>query len=204
MVAGLARNWWAIALRGALGVLFGVVMFLWPGLTLRLLVVLAGAYVLVDGVFATITVGLRLRDRSSHAVWLMLEGLAGVVAGLAVIAWPGAATTVVVYVIAAWAFASGLLALTAAWRLRALLPGAGLLAVSGALSVLTGVAMALWPAAGALGVAWLIGGYAVLAGGLLLGLGWRLRVLRRVLDRAAREQDDGPPFEPRGPAPLPF
>ena len=170
----LARNWWALALRGATAVIFGALAFIWPAITLVVLVYLFGAYVMVDGVFAIIT---ALRAPAGHARWMsmLLEGLIGVGVGTVTFVWPGVATVALLWLIAAWAIVTGVFEIIAAVRLRKAITGEWLMVLSGAISVLFGLALVVMPVVGALAVTWLIGIYAVVFGVLLLGLAFRLR-----------------------------
>jgi uncharacterized membrane protein HdeD (DUF308 family) len=178
MVTVLARGWWAIALRGLLAVIFGVAAFAWPGMTLRVLVFLFGAYALVDGAFA---VAAALVGRKLDRPWwtLLLEGLIGIGAGMLIVVWPGITELVLLYLIAAWAVVTGAFAVMAAIRLRAEIRGEWVLALSGAVTVVFGLALIIWPGAGALAVIWLIGAYELLFGTLLLALAFRLRAVAR-------------------------
>src|SRR4051812_3658210 len=179
MVMVLARNWWALVLRGLFAVLFGITAFGWPGITLGALVLLYGAYSLVDGVFA---VAAALVGRPRGMPWwaLLLEGLAGIAVGIMTVAWPGITALVLLYLIAAWAIVTGVLEIVTAIRLRKEIRGEWILALSGVLSVLFGLALVVNPGAGALAVVWLIGAYAIAFGVLLIALGFRLRGLARV------------------------
>jgi uncharacterized membrane protein HdeD (DUF308 family) len=174
MLTQLACNWWVLALRGVAAVLFGVIALLWPGLTLEVLVLVFGAYMLVDGVFAIFA---AFTHRSGHDRWwvLMLEGLAGIAAGIITFVNPGLATLVLLYVIAFWAIVTGVLELLAAIGLRKEIQGEWMLALGGIASLVFGVLLLIFPEAGALTVTWLIGFYAVLFGVILLALGLRLR-----------------------------
>ena len=180
MLKEMTRYWWALAARGAFAVLFGVLAFLWPGVTLASLVLLFGAYALVDGAVALV-----------HAVaggggvrWpLALEGLVGVLAGIGTLAWPEITALALVYLIAAWAVVTGVFELVQAVRLRLVIENEWTLGLSGLASVVFGVLLAVWPAAGALAVVWLIGSYAVLFGVLLLALAFRLRAFGQRTDR---------------------
>ena len=178
MLIVLARNWWALALRGLFAVLFGIMAFAWPGITLGALVLLYGAYALVDGIFAIAAV---LVGRPRGMPWwaLLLEGLAGIAVGIMTFAWPGITALVLLYLIAAWAVVTGVFEIVAAIQLRRELRGEWLLALSGILSVLFGIALVVNPGVGALAVIWLIGAYAIVFGALLIGLGFRLRSLSR-------------------------
>jgi uncharacterized membrane protein HdeD (DUF308 family) len=174
MVVVLARNWWALALRGLAAVLFGIMAFAWPGMTLGVLVLLYGAYALVDGVLAIIA---AVAGRTSGMPWwaLLLEGVLGITVGILTFAWPGITALVLLYLIAAWAVATGVFEVVAAIRLRREIRGEWLLALSGIISVLFGIALVINPVGGALAVVWLIGAYAIAFGVLLIALGFRLR-----------------------------
>src|ERR1700738_4736117 len=104
----LARNWWALALRGIIAVIFGLVALLMPGLTLFALIIVYGAYALVDGVF---TIVAAVRAAGEHERWwvLLLEGLLGIAAGIIAFVWPGLTALVLLYIIAAWAIVTGVL-----------------------------------------------------------------------------------------------
>ena len=146
----------------------------WPGITLGALVLLYGAYALADGVFAIAAV---MAGRTGGRPWwsLLVEGLVGIAVGIMTFAWPGISALVLLYLIAAWAFVTGIFEIVAAIRLREEIRGEWLLALSGILSILFGVALVIWPGAGALALVWVIGAYAIAFGALLIALGFRLR-----------------------------
>jgi uncharacterized membrane protein HdeD (DUF308 family) len=171
----LARNWWALVLRGLAAILFGVLAFAWPGITLFVLVLFFGAYMLVDGIFA-IVAAVRAAGEEDRWWLLLIQGILGVLAGLVAIFWPGLTALALLYFIAAWAIVTGIMEIVAAIRLRREIEGEWALALSGALSVLFGVLLVVLPApAGLLSLVWLIGAYAVATGVLLLILGFRVR-----------------------------
>lgn len=183
LIAGLARNWWALVLRGVFAVLFGIAAFIWPGITLVVLVFLFGAYVLVDGVFAVIA-GLRARGDEERWWALLVEGLAGIAAGIIAFVWPGITALVLLYLIAAWAIITGVFEIVTAVRLREEIEGEWLMGLAGLLSVLFGIALFLFPGSGAVAVVWLIGSYAILFGIVLVALGLRLRRYAEGRERA--------------------
>jgi uncharacterized membrane protein HdeD (DUF308 family) len=171
----LARNWWALVLRGLAAILFGVLAFAWPGITLFVLVLFFGAYMLVDGIFA-IVAAVRAAGEEDRWWLLLVQGILGVLAGLVAIFWPGLTALALLYFIAAWAIVTGIMEIVAAIRLRREIEGEWALALSGALSVLFGVLLVVLPApAGLLSLVWLIGAYAVATGVLLLILAFRVR-----------------------------
>jgi len=174
----LLRNWWAVALRGALAVLFGILLLAQPAISLVFLVVVWGAWAFVDGIFSLIS---AVRAAKGHERWgaLALVGVTGILAG--VIAWvmPGLTAVALVFLIGAWAVIVGVLQIVAAVQLRKVIRGEFWLGLSGALSILFGILVFANPAAGALAVVWLIGLYAILFGITLLALGFRLRSLRQ-------------------------
>lgn len=173
MVAG---NWWALLIRGIAAVLFGLAALFWPGITLYVLVIFFGAYVLVDGVFA-IAAGIR---GSGGRGWLLLaEGVLGVLAGLVALFWPGISALVLLYVIAAWAIFTGILKVVMAISLRREIENEWLMILSGVLSVVFGVVLAALPGVGLLSLVWLVGIYALIFGVALIVLGFRVRGHRR-------------------------
>jgi uncharacterized membrane protein HdeD (DUF308 family) len=172
MGAALADRWWAIGLRGVAGILLGIAAFAWPGITLFVLVILFGAYALVDGVFALVAGAL---GRS----WLLiLEGVLGVVAGIIALVWPGITAIALLFVVAAWALLTGVAELAAAIRLRRLIRNEWLLVIGGVASVVFGILLVVNPRAGLLALVWLVGAYALVFGVILVGLAYRLRSSR--------------------------
>jgi uncharacterized membrane protein HdeD (DUF308 family) len=178
LIDQLARHWWVIALRGLVAVLFGVLAFAWPGMTLAVLVLLFGAYALVDGILGIVAAA---RGGTEHRWAMLVEGVIGVLAGIAAFGMPGLTALVLLYIIAAWAVLTGVLEIVAAVRLRRVIENEWALIVGGALSVLFGIVLIVSPGAGALAVVWLIGAYAVVFGVTLLALSWRLRGLAQGL-----------------------
>jgi uncharacterized membrane protein HdeD (DUF308 family) len=170
----VARNWWALLLRGVLGMAFGAFAMAMPAAAFAVIVLGFGAYALVDGLFNIVA---ALRDARGERGWwaLLLSGVAGVLAGMVTFAAPALASLVLLYLIAGWAMLTGVLEITTAIRLRKQITGEWLMALSGALSIAFGVLIMVAPLAGALAVVLLIGGYAFISGVVLLGLGLRLR-----------------------------
>jgi uncharacterized membrane protein HdeD (DUF308 family) len=174
MNMALARNWWAVALRGVLAILIGVFAFLSPGAMLASLVLLFAAYSFVDGVFSIIA-GLRAAQR--HERWwpLALEGLVSILAGALALMFATLFAVTVLYLISAWAIVTGLFRIAAAVRLRREIQGEWLLILNGALSVALGVILALFPGPGLVTLAWLLGFYAIVFGVILVALAFRLK-----------------------------
>jgi uncharacterized membrane protein HdeD (DUF308 family) len=170
----LARNWWALALRGVLAIVIGLIAFRWPGVFVAWLVLLFGVYAIVDGVFAIIA-GIRAAER--HERWwpFALEGLLDIVAGIIAFLLPVAAAFALLYLVSAWSIVSGVFRITAAIRLRKQIEGEWLLILNGILSVAFGIVIFTFPVVGLVTVAWIIGIYAIIFGVILLALGLRLR-----------------------------
>jgi uncharacterized membrane protein HdeD (DUF308 family) len=175
MVTQLARNWWLLALRGVLAIIFGVVAFIWPGATLAVLVLLFGAYALVDGIFSVIAGIVRATKRRERWWVMVLEGLLGIGAGVVTLIWPGMTALVLLYLIAAYFIVTGVLEIISAIRLRKEIQGEFWLVLAGIASIIFGVLMFLFPGTGALAVVWIIGAYGVAFGVLMLILAFRLR-----------------------------
>ncbi len=180
----VARNWWVVLLRGLVAIAFGLVTVVAPGLSLAALVLVWGAYAFLDGVF---TLGAAFSRRRAAPLWLMIvQGVAGVAAGLFTFLWPGITALVLLYVIGAWALVTGAFEIAAAIRLRKTIDDEWLLALSGVASVVLGGLLLLFPVAGALAVVLWIGAYALISGGLLVGLSLRLRGFARRIEEGAR------------------
>lgn len=170
----LPMRWWAIMLRGLLGILLGIIASVMPISTLLALVYLFGAYVFLDGLFNLIA---AWRQTNEEKPWwtLLLSGIAGIGAAVISFVWPGITALVLVYVASAWATITGGLEIAAAVRLRKEIEGEWLLALSGVLSVALGLLLAVYPNIGAIGVVWYLGIYAAVFGALLISLSLRLR-----------------------------
>jgi uncharacterized membrane protein HdeD (DUF308 family) len=176
MLDALAKNWWALAVRGAAAVLFGLLTFFLPGITLVTLVLLFGAYALVDGLF-NILAFFRV---ASHHWALLIEGVIGIIAGVLTFAWPAITAVVLLYLIAFWAIFTGVFEILAGIRLRKVIANEWLLLLMGALSALFGLLILIAPGAGALAIVLWIGLYALMFGIVLLALAFRLRGHRRL------------------------
>lgn len=173
-----ARSWWALILRGICGVLFGVLAFIWPGITLSVLVILFGAYAFVDGLINLIG---AVRAIEAHERWapLIVEGIFGILAGILTVFWPGITLIFLIYLIAIWSFVTGFLEIAAAMRLRRYVANEWILVVSGVASIIFGALLLFFPIAGALVIAWWVGAYAFIFGIMMIALGIRLRPLTR-------------------------
>lgn len=190
MVRMLLQNWWAVALRGVVAVLFGIMALALPALTVTTLVILFGAFALVDGVFALCA--LIFGKRRSQLVVQLVEALISILAGLVALAMPGLTALAFLFVIAAWAVLSGIFQVVMAVRLRKAIDNEWLLALGGVLSVILGIVFFARPGVGVLSLAWLLGVYAVVFGIVLVALGFRLRGLRGRLQGRLEELDGGP------------
>lgn len=171
MLHTLARNWWALGLRGLAAVLFGLLTFFVPGITLVTLVLLFGVYAFVDGIFNVIAF---FRVVSHH--WALLaEGLIGIAAGVLTFVWPAITAIALLYVVAFWAILTGIFEIVAGIRLRSVIAHEWLLLLIGGLSLLFGVFILFAPGAGALAIVLWIGAYAFVFGIVLMALAFRLR-----------------------------
>jgi uncharacterized membrane protein HdeD (DUF308 family) len=173
MSAALARNWWAIALRGVLGIVFGLIALFFPGPTMLSLVIVFSAYMLVDGVLAIVA---AVRAARRHERWglLVLEGIVDIAVGVIAFAFPGGAVLAFVLLVAAWAVVTGALMLAAAFRLK-LDHGRWWLVLGGLASIVYGALLVIAPLIGAVVLTWWLGAYALMFGVFLLIAGIKLR-----------------------------
>jgi uncharacterized membrane protein HdeD (DUF308 family) len=173
MNALLAQNWWAIALRGIIAILFGLVALFVPGAVMLSLALLFGAYLLVDGLFGITS---AVRAARHHERWglLLVEALLNIAMGVIAAVFPAAAVLAFVLVTGAWALLTGGLMTTAAFRLH-ISHGRWWLALGGIVSIVWGVLLIIAPMIGAVVLTWWLGGYAIVFGILLLVLAFQLR-----------------------------
>ncbi len=174
----LSRYWWMILLRGIVAILFGVMVFAQPGITLVSLVFVFACFAVFDGIthVATALGGGREHE---HFWLLLLTGLAGIAIGVLTFTSPGITALALLFYIAMWAIATGLMQIVAAIRLRKEIEGEFWLGLAGAASVLFGLMLVTRPAAGALAVLWLIGSYALAYGVIVLVLAFKARAFAR-------------------------
>ena len=174
MLHALAKCWWLLLLRGLAAIAFGVLAFLWPGLTLVTLVLLYGAFALVDGVLslvAAFTGGVK----PVPTWWLVVVGLLGIAAGAVTFLWPGITAILLVLFIGAWALVHGIFEIIGAIQLRKEIENEWMLILGGVLSVIFGAIVLIAPGAGALGLVWAIAAYSIVFGILFVALSLRLR-----------------------------
>jgi uncharacterized membrane protein HdeD (DUF308 family) len=171
-------HWWLVVLRGALAVIFGVLAIMWPVHTLAALIILFGAYSLVDGVFAFFS-ALRFGVHSERWWPLIFEAVIGIAAGVLVLGWPSLAALSFAIVFAAWALVTGVFEIIAALRLHRLDGRFWWLILAAVLSLAVGVYFVVWPGAGLIAFVWVIGIYALLFGIAMLIMGFRMNAARR-------------------------
>lgn len=168
--------WWAVLLRGIFAVIFGIVALVWPSVTVWALVVVFGAYAIVDGLSAIIR-AIQARKVESGWVWWLLGGVVSLAAGIIAIVWPEITALAAVFVIGIWAIMGGILEIAGSIRLRKLAGAAhwGLLLFAGILELLFGIVLVFFPVSGILSIVWLIGVFALLFGVLFVVSAFQVR-----------------------------
>jgi uncharacterized membrane protein HdeD (DUF308 family) len=180
LLRSLAENWWLLLLRGVAAIIFGMLAFFWPGLTLLSLTLLWGAYAFADGIFALwAAIAGKGAVETSTRWWLAASGIVSVLAGLVALFWPGVTTLVLLMLIASWAVIIGVLHIWGAIELRKEVQGEWLLALYGVLWIGFGVLMFAQPGAGALALVWMIGWCAILSGCMSIALAFRLKTYKQ-------------------------
>jgi uncharacterized membrane protein HdeD (DUF308 family) len=166
--------WSLLIVRGIVGLVVGFIAIMWPGITIAALVVVFGAYAIVDGV-SNLVMGLKPAVSHERSWAQAFQGLIGIAAGVLTFLWPGITALALVFFIAAWAMMTGVLEIAAAVRLRRVITGEWRLLLSGILSMAFGIIVFAMPAAGAIGIAWMLGVYTAAAGAVLISLGVHLK-----------------------------
>jgi uncharacterized membrane protein HdeD (DUF308 family) len=170
---------WALGISGALSVLFGVAIIVWPSISLSALVILFGAFAFARGVIGLVA-AISGRVRYERG-WLAVASLAGIAVGVLVFVWPNISALALLYVIGAYAIALGIITVGGAFWLPLESGDRILLAVTGFVSILFGIVMFAKPGDGALVLLALIAAYALVIGiaELTVAIGGR-RLLARV------------------------
>lgn len=169
----MARLWWTYVLRGALAILFGVIVILFPGIGLLAVIALFAAWAVVDGISSLIG---AIGSRGQKDWWVgILLGLVGLAAGIGALLWPGITAIALLYVVAAWAIVSGVLQIWLAIRLREKISGELWMGIAGVVSILFGLYLVIFPGTGLLSVLLLAGLFAIAIGVAMVLLGFRLR-----------------------------
>ena len=176
----LSRSWWMLLLRGLVAIIFGVVAWLLPQISLGILVLLFGAFVLLDGIIGACMAFAAHRE---YADWwvLLLWALVGIGIGILTFAVPNVTLVALVFFIAIWAVATGVLEIVVAIRLRREIEGEWLVIFGGLLSVVFGILLAAHPEAGALALLWLIASFAIVFGISLVVLAFEVRRFIRII-----------------------
>jgi uncharacterized membrane protein HdeD (DUF308 family) len=174
----LSRNWSLLLLRGLIAIAFGVLAWLQPASSIAALVLLFGAFSTVDGI---LWIWIALSGRKQYDWWweFLVRGLLSVCVGVMTFLKPEITALILLFYIAIWAIATGVLEIAAAIRLRREIKGEWMFILGGLISAAFGVMLMVWPGEGALAVLWLIATYAIVLGGLLIGLAFKVRRIGR-------------------------
>lgn len=173
LLHALARNWWLEVLRGVAAIIFGILAFAWPGITLLTLVLFWGAFALVDGVLAVVAA--VKGGNPMPRWWLAIVGIAGIAAGAMTFLIPGLTALVLLTFIAVWAIILGVMEVYGAIKLRKEIEGEWFLILNGVLSVIFGILILWRPMTGALAVIYVIGAYAIVLGIIYVAFGFKLK-----------------------------
>ena len=163
----LVRNWPTLALRGLLAIAFGLLLLVWPAVSLTALVLLFGLFAILDGGIALMA-GLQTPARVQGRWMLLLGGVLGLAVGCLALGWPRLTALALLYLIAFRAIIIGLVEVFTAAGLLRELADAWLLALVGLLSIAFGTVLVLAPATGLLALIWVIGAYALVIGVALM------------------------------------
>jgi uncharacterized membrane protein HdeD (DUF308 family) len=177
LIETLKRHWWVPVIRGIAAIVFGIIAFVYPGLTIATLVLFFGAWVLIDGIFRIVgAIGHRASDPDWG--WQLVIGILGIVVGLLTFHAPQITALALVIYIAAWALMIGASEIAIAVKMRREIKGEWFLILMGLASIVFAVLLLWNPIAGAAAVIWLIAWYAVVMAVLAIFFGFRLRSLR--------------------------
>jgi len=182
----LIKHWWVLLIRGILGVIFALIAFFSPFSAIGALVIFFGIFILIDGIISAI-ISFRVKNENdSWWAWL-LEGVIGIMIGLFAVFYPGLTSLVVVMLVAAWAIISGVLQIVFAIRLRKDIEKEWVWILSGVLSIILGIIFISRPETGVVVMSWMLGGFFLFFGVLMIALSFRLRKLHQRRDELVED-----------------
>ena len=170
----IRRNWWMLALRGVLAIIFGLIALFAPRIALLAFVYVFGIYALIDGIMA-VYIAIRERGSLSRWAWVLFEGLLGIIAGIVAFAYPGLTALVLLYIVAIWAVVTGIMEIVTAIAIRGFVAREWTLGLAGILSILFGIVLFIFPGAGVLSILWLVGIYGIVFGVLFIVRAFQMR-----------------------------
>ncbi|MFI6479158.1 HdeD family acid-resistance protein [Nonomuraea sp. NPDC050663] len=170
----LSSVWWLVLIRGIFGIIFGLIALIWTGDALLVLIFVFGAYALVEGVFDLYR---GFRGHTDNRGWLIFIGIVGIIAGIIAFVRPGLAGLTLLYIIAFWAIFAGITGIVAGIRMRKVITNEWMFIVSGALTLLFGILLVIWPLSGALSLVWLLGLLSLIYGIVLVILSFKVKNL---------------------------
>ena len=173
----LADNWSLILFRGIMAILFGIIAWSWPGLTVLMLVIMWGVYAAIDGILALLA---GAKGSGPLPRWfLVLAGVVSIGAAIFCIARPGMTALFLIMLIGWWSIIRGIFEIAGAVALRKEIENEWWLILNGVLSLLFGIFILVRPGAGALALIWLIAIFSIIIGVSLVLLALRLRKLQK-------------------------
>lgn len=162
-VQAIRRNWWMLALRGVIAIIFGLIALLAPSIALLAFIYVFAVYALIDGIMA-VYIAIRERGSLSRWAWVLFEGILGIIAGIVAFVYPGLTALVLLYIVAIWAIVTGIMEIVAAIAIRGFVAREWALGLAGILSILFGIVLFIFPGTGLLSILWLVGIYAIVFG----------------------------------------
>ena len=173
-VQAIRRNWWMLAVRGVLAIIFGIIALVDPGIALLAFIYVFAAYAFIDGIIAAYT-AIRERGSLKRWGWVLFEGILGIIVGIVAFIHPGFTALVLLYVVAIWAVVTGIMEIAAAFAIRGFAAREWALGLAGVVSIIFGIVLFIFPGAGILSILWLVGIYAIVFGVLFIVRSFQMR-----------------------------
>ena len=172
----IRRNWWMLALRGVLAIIFGLIALFAPGITLLAFILVFGVYAIIDGI-AAVVIAIQERGSLRRWGWVLFEGIISILAGIVAFVYPGITALALLFVVAIYAILTGILEIVAAFVIRGFAAREWALGIAGVLSIIFGIILFIRPGAGLLAILWLVGIYAIIFGVLFIVRAFQMRSL---------------------------
>jgi uncharacterized membrane protein HdeD (DUF308 family) len=177
MLAASIRQWWAFVIQGILGIVFGVLVLLFPGAALATFVALFAAWAVISGIGA-LAQGFRETQHRGNSWPYFLTGVVAIAAGVLAVLVPASTVLALIVFVGAWQLVTGLTEIYVAYRIRREIDNEWLMAAAGLLRAILGLVFLLMPGLGVVVSLVVIAANAFAFGLLAIVTGLRLRTLR--------------------------
>ncbi|MEH6705625.1 MAG: HdeD family acid-resistance protein [Galbibacter orientalis] len=174
MLRSLTKNWWALAIKGLILVIFAILIFMNPVISATGLAIWFAILMIADGIFTILAAFASWKEREDK--WLiLLEGAISLFLGIILLNMPGLTLLIVGFTVAFWFIFGGISRIAMGIQVRKEIEGEGWIILGGTLSVIFGLIIASSPLLGISYIMWIIAFAALLIGIVMIIIAFKLR-----------------------------